>query len=236
MKTAVIGDIHGCGQELAELLEYLAEDEAVRRVILTGDLLTKGLTPGRVISALDEFEVAGGKVVAVCGNHDLRLLTALVRVEHGLPPSRLPKCERKACERLAEEDHAASAIRWLTRAVQTIEWTDGQGLTVLHAGIRPELGLARTSDHDKIHLKARDGERHWWRDYDGSDGLIVFGHKPVKTPVQERRNDRLVAVNLDTGCVEGGELTAFLPESGRFVAVESRRGTRSEPIRVAAVA
>ena len=236
MKTAVIGDIHGCGQELTELLEYLAEAEAVRRVVLTGDLLTKGLTPGMVISALDDFEVAGGKVVAVCGNHDLRLLHAMIRAEGGLPPSRLPKPERKACERLARQDHAASAIRWLSRAAETIEWTDGNGLTVLHAGIRPELGLARTSDHDKIHLKASSGKRPWWLDYDGSDGLIVFGHKPVKDPVQERRNGRLVAVNLDTGCVHGGQLTAFLPDSGRFVAVESRRGTRAEPIKVAAVA
>ncbi|MCH2161522.1 MAG: metallophosphoesterase [Phycisphaerales bacterium] len=236
MKTAVIGDVHGCGRELEELLGFLEEDQGVRRVVLVGDLLTKGLSPERVIHSLDEFERAGGEVVVVCGNHDLRLFAAMVRVEGGLHPTLLPKPERRTCERLRSHDHSAGAIRWLGRATSTVQWADGNGLTVVHAGIRPELGLARTSDHDKIHLKATDEQRHWWLDYDGSDGLILFGHKPVKEPVRQERDGKLVAMNLDTGCVYGGKLTAYLPATGQFVAVESQQDAATSTANAAAVA
>ena len=65
MKTAIIGDIHGCGRELAELVGFLAEDQGVRRLVLTGDLLTKGCEPGLVIRILDEFEQSGREVVTL---------------------------------------------------------------------------------------------------------------------------------------------------------------------------
>ena len=66
-------------------------------------------------------------------------------------------------------------------------------------------------------------------DYVGEDGLIVCGHKPVDAPIRSVRNARPVAVNVDTRCVAGGSLTAYLVEHDEFIAVESRqfRGRRT---------
>ena len=222
-ETAVIGDIHGCGLELRELLEHLVESTSTRRIVPVGDLFTKGRTPHEVVRVLDAFERAGGEVHPTCGNHDLRMLSALTRVQAGISIDRLPKTERRTFKRLEAHDCIDAAHRWLTRAADTVQWSDGRGMTVVHAGLQPELGLAGTSDHDKIHLKAGEGRRHWWLDYEGADGLIVFGHKPVRQPLECHRNGKLVAINIDTGCVDGGQLTAFLAGSRSCVSVESRQ-------------
>ena len=88
------------------------------------------------------------------------------------------------------------------------------------------LGLEGTSRHELIHRKAGPGERHWWDDYDGADGLIVVGHKRVKSPIHRHHQGRPIAVNVDTGCVSGGRLTSYLVERDEFIAVESRQITR----------
>ena len=93
--------------------------------------------------------------------------------------------------------------------------------TVLHAGIDPRLGLDRSSDEVKWSIKARPGETAWWEQYEGQDGLLVFGHKPLDAPLRRTIDRAPIAVNVDTGCVEGGPLTAYLVRADRFLSVES---------------
>ena len=221
--TAIIGDVHGCGTELEELTGYLNEALAVRRLVFTGDLLTKGPSPLLVLEILNNLKRQGIEIVVVCGNHDLRLHQAFQRMDSGESVSEFHKTERTTIERLIFSNGLDEARRWCAHIVNTVEWNTEKGLTVIHAGIRPEYGLTRSSDHDKIHLKARPGERHWWEDYDGSDGLIVVGHKPVFDPVRTYVNDIPVVVNIDTGCIHGGRLSAYLPGSDDIVSVESQQ-------------
>ena len=223
LPTAIIGDVHGCGVEFEELTQYLLECERIKRVILTGDLFTKGPTPHRVVQGLEELLHNGCEVVPVCGNQDLRLFSAQLRLQTGLPLSELPKAERRTCQLLDKHDCAALAIRWLAIAIDTPQWTNGLGTTVVHAGIDPDLGIDGTPVYDKVHMKACEDERHWWLDYDGRDGLIVVGHKPVDEPVCITQEGRPVAINIDTGCVYGGRLTSYLLDDDRFIAVESRQ-------------
>lgn len=223
LPTAIIGDIHGCGVEFEELTQYLLECEHIQRVVLTGDLFTKGPTPDRVVHVLNDLLERNCDVVPICGNQDLRLFSAMLRLETGLSTADLPKAERRTCQLLEASDCTAHAIQWLATAVDKIQWSDERGTTVVHGGIDPELGLAGTSDYDKVHMKARDDERHWWLDYDGRDGLIVVGHKPVDEPVCITHGGSPVAINIDTGCVYGGRLTSYLLDTGEFIAVESRQ-------------
>jgi hypothetical protein len=223
LQTAIIGDVHGCGIEFAELTQYLLESENIGRIVLTGDLFTKGATPHLLVRELDSLQQHGCEVIPVCGNHDLRLFSAQLRLKTGLPLQELPKTERRTSRLLEEHGCTDRAIRWLATAVDTVQWSDGHGTSVVHAGVDPELGLGGTSHYDKIHMKAQDGERHWWMDYDGRDGLIVVGHKPVGEPMCITHQDRPVVINIDTGCVLGGLLSAYLPGADRFIAVESRQ-------------
>ena len=115
-----------------------------------------------------------------------------------------------------------AAWRRLADTVSRVE-SDAGAATVVHAGIRTAFGLAGTDPHDKIHLRPGPGESPWWIDYAGDEGLIVCGHKPVEAPIRSVRNERPVAVNVDTGCASGGALTAYLVEHDEFIAVESRQ-------------
>ena len=129
-------------------------------------------------------------------------------------------------DRLQAADAIVPALELLEETVDRVTSTAGFA-HVVHAGVRPELGLDRTSRHDLVHLKARNGERHWWQDYDGADGLIVAGHRPVGEPIRHVRRGRPIAVNVDTGCVSGGRLTAYSVEEDRLLSVEARRVRRA---------
>jgi hypothetical protein len=221
-ETAIVGDVHGCGEALARLLERLDSAAPTARVILVGDLLTKGPEPERVVELLRSRAAAGRPAEAVCGNHDRRMLAALIGVERGLPTYELPSAERRCFEALDRADRLADAKALLETTVQQVEIRDPRGFTVLHAGIDPSLGLDRTPDEVKWSIRSRDGERPWWEAYHGEDGLLVFGHKPQERPLRRYARGRLAAVNVDTGCVGGGDLTAYLVETDRFVAVRGR--------------
>ncbi|MCP4835446.1 MAG: hypothetical protein GY895_11875 [Phycisphaera sp.] len=220
--SAVIGDVHGCADELEELLEVLLERTPERRLRLVGDLLTKGPDPLRVISLIRRLQASGVDVQSVCGNHDLRLLAAMFRHRNGGDLARIPRLERETIRRLGDEAGRIAAMELLFETVNRIRCTAGSA-TVVHGGIDPERGLEATSPHELVHRKARSGQRHWWEDYRGGDGLIIVGHKPVKAPVRMTHEGRPVAVNVDTGCVGGGRLTAYLVEADEFIAVESRQ-------------
>jgi hypothetical protein len=57
----------------------------------------------------------------------------------------------------------------------------------------------------------------WYEVYDG-DKTVLFGHWPAGLP---RRGPR--ALGLDTGCVYGYQLTAYVVEANRFASVHARR-------------
>ena len=220
--SAVIGDVHGCSQELEELLEILLETGRPRRIRLVGDLLTKGPDPAGVVTLIQEARDAGVDIHSTCGNHDLRLHQAMLQHRRGMRLDRMARAERATIERLGTDERRNEALELLNETVKRIRSTAGPA-TVIHGGIDPVLGLGSTSDHELIHRKAAPGERHWWEEYDGRDGLIVVGHKRVKAPVHRIGRGRTIAVNVDTGCVAGGRLTAYLVERDEFVAVESRQ-------------
>jgi hypothetical protein len=222
IEHAVIGDVHGCSEELRELVEVLLETRPDVRVVLTGDLLTKGPDPCGVIRSISDFRRQGVDLISVCGNQDLRTFAMLVRHSLGFEPVRLSKSDRGLIGKMEDDDLIPAALDLLGETVDRIQAPVGAA-TVLHAGIRLDAGLAGTTTHDKIHLKPTGGELPWWTNYDGRDGLIICGHRPVAAPVRTGGDDQPFAVNVDTGCAGGGHLTAYLLEEDDFLSVESRQ-------------
>lgn len=230
MVNVVIGDVHGCGVELRGLLAAVDRRQRGARLIFVGDLLTKGSDPAEVVREIVDRREAGQQVSLVCGNHDLRLLAALMQVQSGVSPTHLAKTERFCWQLLARHGMLRLAMRLMVEASETTELRDvAAGWTVVHGGIDPRLGLEGTPDDVKIHIKALEGEPHWWERYDGRDGLIVVGHKPVPEPLVLRHPDgRPYVVNVDTGCVYGGMLTAYEIESDTLLVAPSlQRGAAS---------
>jgi len=224
-----VGDVHGCADELEALLAVLgyAPDAAAdadgvrawrhpegRQAVFVGDLVDRGpRTPDVLRIAIGMTEA--GTALAVPGNHDVRLLKALrgqlVHRTHGLAQS------------MEQLDATTPAFR--ARATAFLDGLashyvlDGGRLVVAHAGLTAELqgrdsGAVRafalygeaTGERDEFGLPVRGA---WAADYRGR-AAVVYGHTPVADPAWV--HDTL---DVDTGCVFGGRLTALRwPERG----------------------
>lgn len=248
----IIGDIHGCGDELEELLGRLGFEKVAcglgglsldsgavyahpegRKAVFLGDLVDRGprtLDTVRIVRTMVEF----GSALCVPGNHDVKLVKKLrgknVQVTHGL------------ADTLAEIDALPEEIRdglcpeladFLDGLVSHYV-LDGGKLVVAHAGMKQEMqgrGSAKvrdfalygetTGETDEFGLPAR---HDWAQEYRG-EAMVVYGHTPVPEPEWLNRT-----VNIDTGCVFGGRLTALRYPEREFVSVPAAR-TYCEPAR-----
>ncbi len=229
MTHLIVGDIHGCGREFRSFMEKVAArrefDEA--RIILVGDLFSKGPNPELVTREILSRRRDGWQIDLICGNHELRLLGAFGRLHGGVSLDSIGKHERNTIKRLERGGVLAETIPLLLEATRRIQYRillpEGPA-TVVHAGIEPTLGLDGTPDHLKTHIRSAAGEINWWERYDGRDGLVIFGHKPVPEPVIIRDEDgRPIAVNVDTGCIYGGHLSGYHLERGTLLQVRSEQ-------------
>jgi diadenosine tetraphosphatase ApaH/serine/threonine PP2A family protein phosphatase len=207
-RTIVVGDIHGCYDELRDLLSKVALAES-DRVVSVGDLIVKGEKNREVLDLFIEDE----RFSAVLGNHD----RALRRYWRGEEIS-LKETQEKARAEL--EDDAARYSAYLQQLPLMIDL--GSHL-VVHAGLRPNVALSGQVIEDLTELRTLGEDRTnregvpWYAAYDG-DKIVLFGHWPAPEP---RRGKR--AIGLDTGCVYGYDLTAYIIETGEFFSVKARR-------------
>lgn len=233
----IIGDTHGCYDELLELLAalgYVRTDEAGgwrhpqgRRVIFVGDLVDRG--PGVLrVARLAMDLVAAEQGFCAPGNHDNKLMRALdgrnVRIAHGL---------RETLDQIAalptEEERAAFSrdFRDFVRGLPPYLWLEDGHLVVAHAGL-PERFHGRISE--RIRALALYGETTGWEDEYGNPeridwaaeyrgaAAVVYGHTPFRE-TRWRHN----TINVDTGCVHGGRLTAVRWPERDLVSVAARR-------------
>jgi protein phosphatase len=231
----IIGDIHGCRVELETLLEKLGYDPATRRhpggrkVVFLGDLVDRGPDiPGVLRIAMEMAEAENA--LCVPGNHEMKLLRKLrgrdVQITHGLAES-LAQLEREPAEFV---EGAAKFIDGLVSHYVL----DGGRLVVAHAGMKAAMqgrgsGKVRefalfgetTGETDEFGLPVR---YNWAAEYRGA-ALVVYGHTPVPEP--EWLNG---TINIDTGCVFGGKLTALRYPEKELLSVPAAR-TWCEPAR-----
>lgn len=217
-RTIVVGDIHGCYDELRDLLDKAALG-ASDRVVSVGDLVVKGWKNREV---LDLF-MGDERFSAVLGNHD----RALLRYWRGEGVALKESQERARAElALADEARYSAYIQSLPLTIDL-----GSHL-VVHAGLRPGVALAAQSVEDLTELRTLGADRTdregvpWYERYDGSR-MVLFGHWPAPEP---RRGPR--ALGLDTGCVYGFQLTAYVIETGEFLSVQARRAYEEPKRRV----
>ena len=231
----IIGDVHGCSDELVTLLERLgyeveASSDAAdrtrssvthpegRKVIFLGDLVDRGPGVTEVLRLVMNM-VESGTALCVAGNHESKLVRKLrgrnVQVSHGLAES-LQQLEMESGE--FRQKVATFLDRLISHYV-----LDGGDLVVAHAGVTEEYqgrASARvrdfclygetTGESDEFGLPVRV---NWAESYRGQ-ATVVYGHTPVQDPVWLNRT-----INIDTGCVFGGSLTALRYPERELVSV-----------------
>lgn len=212
----VIGDVHGCYEELIALLQQLGwriEGDCPthpdgRKAVFVGDLVDRGPKSVGVVQLVMRM-VQAGVAYAVIGNHDDKLLRHLrgrqVQVSHGM--------ERTLQELEPQPPEFRNALREFLESLPSHLVLDNGKLVVAHAGVKePYIGRASprirefclygetTGESDEFGYPVR---LDWAADYRG-DALVVYGHTPNPEPLWQSNT-----VNIDTGCVFGGRLTAL---------------------------
>ncbi len=200
-KVFAIGDIHGCATELIELLDQLPL-EADSTVVFLGDYVDRGPHSRQVIDTILDLK-SRHHVVALLGNHEAMML------EFFKDPSSplagffiLNGGSATLASYVTEGNHYEVPKHHLAFLESLSVFYETESHFFVHAGV------------PNIHLKDIDPEKHrneltWIRHtFLNSDfpweKTIVHGHTP-NTEIQqtERR------INLDTGCVFNGHLTAM---------------------------
>jgi len=207
-RRIVVGDVHGCYDELMNLLEKvgIGDDD---RIICVGDLITKGPKSKEVL----ELFMTDARFSTVMGNHDL----ALRRKWNG-EEVELKQAQKDTHKELKGEKDAYASF--FNRMPFTI---DLDTHLVVHAGLRPNVELYSQTTGDMTRLRTLGADREseegtpWYHVYHG-DKIVLFGHWPSPEPRRGRK-----AIGLDTGCVYGYNLTAYIIESDEFVSVKAKR-------------
>ncbi|PWV46926.1 polynucleotide kinase-phosphatase [Chitinophaga sp. S165] len=214
----IIGDVHGCYEELCSLLTLLGHtvDATMhkvqvsngRKLVFLGDLVDRGPASPAVLKLVMNA-VSDGVALCVPGNHDIKLLKFLqgknVQLMHGL--------ERTVAQLEGENADFRERLKQFLDGLISHYVLDNGKLVVAHAGVKEEMqGRASagvrefcmygetTGETDEFGLPVR---YNWAANYRGK-AIVVYGHTPVYAP-QWFNN----TIDIDTGCVFGGKLTAL---------------------------
>ena len=242
----IIGDVHGCFDELVDLLTnlgysiakqangdgapaYTAQPPEGRKAIFLGDLVDRGPKIPEVLK-LAMSMVAAGTALCVPGNHDVKLMRKLrgkdVQITHGLADS-LEQMEKESPE------FRDRVSKFIDSLVSHYVLHDGK-LVVAHAGMKEEMqgrgsGKVRdfamygetTGETDEFGLPVR---YNWAAEYRGK-AMVVYGHTPVPNSDWLNRT-----INIDNGCVFGGRLTALRYPEKEIVSVAAK-SAYAQPVR-----
>ncbi|MEA5554318.1 polynucleotide kinase-phosphatase [Anabaena cylindrica UHCC 0172] len=246
----IIGDIHGCCDELEILLHQLGYQKRAesspalwdypiyyhpegRKAVFLGDLVDRGTRILDTVKLVRNM-VFSGTALCVPGNHENKLLRKLrgknVRVNHGLEQT-LNEIEALPDE--VREAFSKELQKFLDSLISHYLLDEGR-LVVAHAGMKQEMqgrgsGAVRefalygesTGEIDEFGLPVR---YNWAGEYRG-EGMVVYGHTPV--PEAEWLNN---TIDIDTGCVFGGKLTALRYPEKELVSVAAAR-VYCEPVK-----
>ncbi|WP_432826626.1 metallophosphoesterase family protein [Dactylosporangium sp. CA-092794] len=190
-RTVVVGDIHGCFDELVELLDRvgLRPDDLL---VSVGDLVDRGPNPAEVIRLFRDRPNS----VAVMGNHERKHVRGIFSYAQEIT-------------RLQLGDGYAEAVDWMRTLPYFYE---DDRVRVVHAAALPGVPLAEqpeeilcgtTTGERDLAVRFPDGH---WHDHYADAKPVVFGHH-VTGPEPLVRDGRIFG--LDTGACHGWNLTAL---------------------------
>jgi bis(5'-nucleosyl)-tetraphosphatase (symmetrical) len=201
-RRVFVGDVQGCREPLERLLTAVGFRPRVDRLLPVGDLVNKGPDSPGTLALLMELGAE-----PVLGNHDLHWL----RKARGQDPAQCAWLRAQPVARVFDD------------------------VIMVHAGLHPawdEARLARLAPDEvdyAVNVRYCDatGARppdDWpppgppyrpWDDFYTGGKRVVFGHWARRGLVV-----RPHCIGLDTGCVYGGRLTAWIAEEDRVVQVD----------------
>lgn len=243
MRIIIVGDIHGCIEELNELI-FKINLQPSDSLYFIGDLIDRGPDSIAVVKKCYSLSLEYS-VKLILGNHEEKFLRYLKHIETktGLETQMSGVDEFPQLIAGLEKGE----IDFLRSAYYSIELQE-EKITLLHGGISNQVkfpfprtyqyGVDNPKEFKGLDLitKVRylspegkfvglneetDADKYWAEVYNGSYGHIYFGHQPF---MQELPQNFVHATGLDTGCVFGGWLSAVIIKNGNksFISVKAK--------------
>jgi serine/threonine protein phosphatase 1 len=212
-RLIAVGDIHGCHNEFSDLLD-LVKPEAGDRLVLLGDLVNRGPSSIKVI---DLARQAGA--ISLLGNHELRLM----KFRKTGDKKYLKEHDLETFDSLRPED-------WAFLEAMPLTFEEPELNTVfVHGGFLPSEAWQKQAAEviTRIQVVDRDGkprkradepEAPAWADLWGGPPFVVYGHTPRPEVYKLKWS-----IGIDTGCVMGGQLTAYVLPERRILQVKARQ-------------
>lgn len=211
MRTIVIGDVHGCYNELKEMIETLEEAgkyiKGVDKLVFLGDYIDRGKDSRLVIKFIRNLQEKYDNVVALMGNHEDILLNYLYEDDSTWTWNGY---ETTMESYKGFDKQFKSDVQWM-KALPLYHEDDN--FIYVHAGVDVYKPMEEQDEHTLL----------WVREefiYTGKDYYkqVVFGHTPVAFLDEEGNNKPVYTytynIDIDTGCVYGGSLTALIIDDG----------------------
>ncbi|GMV97765.1 MAG: hypothetical protein AMXMBFR83_21200 [Phycisphaerae bacterium] len=210
-RVIVIGDIHGCYDELRALIDAIGP-AAGDRIIALGDLVDRGPASERVLEFFRHEPAAS----SIMGNHERKH----VRSERG----EIQPAVSQIIVRRELGERYAGWVAFMASFPRHLELPEA---ILIHGMFEPGVPLAEQKD--SVVIGTMSGELHmrnhypspWYEQYRGPKPL-VFGHHDYLRQGGEPLIREGLVYGIDTGCVYGGRLTALILPEFRIVSVPSR--------------
>ncbi len=223
MRVYAIGDVHGCLKKLQSLDLMIAEDAKSTsceiKIIMTGDYVDRGPQSREVINYLLATRESR---IMLAGNHDLWMpfedVTSenMVRwcryggvetlLSYGIDVRSFDEYRIFAHAQSIASDFRAAAPLAHREFISALPLTAQHGdYLFVHAGIRPGISIEEQTKDDLIMIR-----EPFLSSDDNFGCVVVHGHTPIET-VEAKTN----RINIDTGAVFGGRLTALALESDK---------------------
>lgn len=218
----VIGDVHGCFDELVELIKKIPSEH---KIAFVGDFVDRGPNSRKVISFVSDL-LHIGRAIAVSGNHDDKF----ARYLRGNPVN-----QNNGLKVTVEEYNSTHFMiqEQIRQFVESLPYyavlRDASGMTtiVTHAAIEPwMIGVNNGKVRSLCLYGQTTGEKNedgypvrlndWCSSWTLPDVQVVYGHTPVREVAQIGQT-----FNVDTGCVFGGKLTAFSTSTREVISVDA---------------
>lgn len=210
-RVIAIGDVHGCSRELKDLLDKL-ELTPEDHLIFLGDLVNRGPDSRGVLDCVHKLKNA----TFLLGNHELRLLNFHKTGD----ASMLKAYDHKTLECLRDSD-------WeLFERMLPSYYLKEYDTVFVHGGFLPNVAwnqqpvevivqIQAVSPDGKPKKRSKHPELPLWSDLWQGPPFVVYGHTPQKN--QPERGTW--SLGLDTACVYGGSLSAYVLPSKEIVSV-----------------
>lgn len=212
-RTIVIGDVHGCAEEFEALLRTLKLTSA-DRVYQVGDLVNRGPNSHRAVELAQEYNVR-----CVLGNHEIRLLKAKKQKN----VEGLKGYDLQALSQLTKSDW-----KFLKKMPPYI-YKPKRKVVFVHAGFLPKpvwhkQDIDIITQVQVIDSKGNPAKKDAspgispWADHWPGDPFVVYGHT-ARPEVYRRKG----SIGIDTGCIYGGRLTAYILEDQSIVQIPAKK-------------